>query len=362
MNRCIAHTAQKTRCLHNAVQDGQRCRIHTQSYNRHVVRFGEPTGCQHIVSSRHWCNGPRVNGELLCQHHATAYAQAIARIEQARAVEHAFRQARNLWVEQQLAEQPQPSWRTVVDRLFANPHVFPDNRDRFDVALHYFFRVRGPAETAVDLHEYHTWVRNGRPPQVAQNPLARLAGDAQNVHTTVVSKQTNEYLGKLVELGKQDGFTSVPNWVAARWLTTSFGHWPAVVRIVEDMRGWYGRASCRADGDRLYHYVLNGVYRKIRMMEGEEPKRELWKRLFEECNESVGMCCEGHLSRLCNVFVGFDDAFAPPVPVGELLQQKMGAIAMMDVSTEEKLTTARAVLAELKVPETDHAVWLEAFE
>ena len=87
----------------------------------------------------------------------------------------------------------------------------------------------------------------------------------------------------------------------------------------------------------------------------------MYRRCWEECNEAVGMCCEGHISRLCNVLVGFDEAFQPPVPFGEILQSKMAAIAGMDVSEEEKRKLANAFFDEHKTPAEERTAWLDAF-
>jgi hypothetical protein len=73
------------------------------------------------------------------------------------------------------------------------------------------------------------------------------------------------------------------------------------------------------------------------------------------------MCCDGHISRLCNVLVGFDDAFAPPVPFGEILQNKMAAIAALEIETEEKVRQANTFFNEFAVPEPERVAWLEAF-
>jgi hypothetical protein len=93
----------------------------------------------------------------------------------------------------------------------------------------------------------------------------------------------------------------------------------------------------------------------------EEVKHELNKRVFEECFESVGLCCDGHISRLCNVLVGFDDAFEPPVAFGEVLQNKMAALFALDIPTDEKLAQAIAFFNEYAVPEAERTPWLEAF-
>ena len=73
------------------------------------------------------------------------------------------------------------------------------------------------------------------------------------------------------------------------------------------------------------------------------------------------MCCEGHLSRLCNVFVGFDEAFRPPVSLGELLQNKMAAIASLDLSYDDKIQQAIDFFNEVGLPHADRSAWLDAF-
>jgi hypothetical protein len=59
--------------------------------------------------------------------------------------------------------------------------------------------------------------------------------------------------------------------------------------------------------------------------------------------------------------VGFDDAFVPPVPVGEILQQRMAAISEMEVPYEKQIELAESVLAELNIPAEEHKNWLAAF-
>jgi hypothetical protein len=61
------------------------------------------------------------------------------------------------------------------------------------------------------------------------------------------------------------------------------------------------------------------------------------------------------------VLVGFDDAFVAPVPVGEILQQKIAVIAAKDVSVEHKVGEAWRVFEELKIPMAERMPWLEAF-
>jgi hypothetical protein len=74
--------------------------------------------------------------------------------------------------------------------------------------------------------------------------------------------------------------------------------------------------------------------------------------------ESVGLCCQGHISRLINIFCGFDSEFTSPVSTNELLQEKFAKIAQGD--SEDKLREAREVLEELKVPQDQWAPWIDA--
>jgi hypothetical protein len=131
--------------------------------------------------------------------------------------------------------------------------------------------------------------------------------------------------------------------------------------VSADINKWFNTKDCRARDDTLYRRLLRGLVALITSEKDDERKEEMFRRCWEECNESVGMCCEGHISRLCNVLVGFDEAFQPPVPFGEILQGKMAAIAGLDVTEEEKRKQANAFFDEHKVPEADRTAWLEAF-
>ena len=130
---------------------------------------------------------------------------------------------------------------------------------------------------------------------------------------------------------------------------------------MNDMHRWYDTRSCRTNNDWLYKRTLDGLYMTIRKLDGTESKNEIYQRVFEECFESVGMCCDGHISRLCNVLVGFDDAFLPPVPFGEILQNKMAAIYAMEIETSEKIKQAMEFFNEFAVPEAERTAWLDAF-
>lgn len=188
-----------------------------------------------------------------------------------------------------------------------------------------------------------------RPPPQLKGELHALALDSQNVHTGAVNTQTATGLDILLN-------TPVPeSQVTLDELTEAWAGKDMLSPVLQDVRKWHRTKTCRDLNDNLYRRALDGLWVRIKDMP------ELVQRLWEECVESVGMCCDGHLSRLCNVMVGFDDAFKPVVSVAEVLQQKMAAIAGKDVASHVKVGEAWAVFEELAIPMDQRMAWLEAF-
>jgi hypothetical protein len=63
---------------------------------------------------------------------------------------------------------------------------------------------------------------------------------------------------------------------------------------------------------------------------------------------------------LVNVLVGFDDAFRPPVSQGEMIQNRIAAIAALEgVSVEERIRQANAFFDEIAYPGADRVAWIE---
>jgi hypothetical protein len=111
------------------------------------------------------------------------------------------------------------------------------------------------------------------------------------------------------------------------------------------------------ENDNLYARVLQGLWALIER-QPLEARKELHQRLWEEMSESVGMCCEGHISRLVNVMVGFDDAFKPPISVNEMIQNKMSALSAS--GAPDAVHQAKVFMDGLAIPREQQAPWLEA--
>jgi hypothetical protein len=189
--------------------------------------------------------------------------------------------------------------------------------------------------------------------------LAAFAEDNQNVHRKETSEQTNKATSFLLSIKVPEGQRTERELTAA-WMGMfgKIGKFTRYLNVINDIHKWFVTRTCRAEGDYLYQRVLRGLVAHINV---SDHKDELWGRLWEECLDSVGMCCEGHISRLCNVLVGFVEGLDPPVSLGELLQQAMSAIANQDVPESEKRRLANQFFDERGVPEEERVAWLDAF-
>lgn len=190
--------------------------------------------------------------------------------------------------------------------------------------------------------------RNRRDREPPRSQLEALTRDNQNVHTSVVNNQTSSTLEKLLDIETEPQYKNFENEV---------GRTTETIPVLSDIETWYNKRTCRNRNDHLYQRVFDGLWVTITK---SAHKKELTQRLLEEAHDSLGMCCEGHISRLCNVLVGFDETVQPEISVGELLQQKMAAISGMDLSVEHKVGQAWTVFEELKIPMNDREAWIEA--
>ena len=204
------------------------------------------------------------------------------------------------------------------------------------------------------------WGRAAERP-VPTNPLGRFATDTQNVHTQEAAVQMRDGMAILLSAEKMIVHGTQQTYNEVKDAFTKLNPEPVTFRnVMGDIKHWHNMNTVTNENDWLFRRMLRGLWFTIKKFEGDTYD-ELVKRLWQESCDSVGMCAQGHLSRLTNVMIGFDDAFKPTVSTGEQLQQKMAAIAGMEGTEEEKVAMARGVLAELKIPEDQHSAWLEAF-
>jgi hypothetical protein len=127
------------------------------------------------------------------------------------------------------------------------------------------------------------------------------------------------------------------------------------------MRKWWNQTSCVQQHDYLYRRLLRRLWFKIKTTENEETRTELTKRLQQECGEAFGLCCAGHINRLCNVMVGFDERFVQEVKKGDttVLQNRFAQIAQIEDDVEKYIQATR-VIAEQGLTAEEAAPWLDS--
>ncbi len=183
------------------------------------------------------------------------------------------------------------------------------------------------------------------------NELARMAKDAQNIHTLAVSRQTNTMMDHLAPVVVPAAQKTMKEILTA-WETYSVD-----THVVEqDMRVWASKSYVVEKDDFLYRKTLRSVWAKIQTYPASS-REELIRRLWEECSEAVGMCAQGHIGRLLNVFVGFDDTIRDD----ECFQDKMASIARMNIDSTKKIEEAIRIMDSIQMDVRDRQPWLDAF-
>ena len=373
MPLCNFYTAKFTQCTHNTRRaEDEYCGVHAAKAGRLGPR---PAGCPCIVA-RHWCGMPLLEGHAICErHNRRRETQANRVAERAN-----FQAATTLLTDEYRLMNPPPDWMWVADDLqerMTQPVGDPSRLDSltaYGVARRYFLLTTPMGMPITALMNYWIGVPLDAPhpldappaPPAPVGGLQGLATDTQNVHTRVVVEQTNTNLEILLE--SADVANRLADFDPEQWATTWWFLMPggpryaAYHKVMQDVHYWFTKKTCKSAGDWLYRQAFTGVAFMIHEVDDRDRRYELAKRLWEECQEAVDMCCEGHISRLANVFVGFDAAFKSPASPNEMLQTQLAEIAQLKLRPETKLAKAREVMDALGIPIADRAPWLEALE
>lgn len=189
--------------------------------------------------------------------------------------------------------------------------------------------------------------------------LGKFVSDKQNVHTRVVNRQTNTVLGELskVEVKKKQ---KTLDEIITSWKSI---YTPIQIEpVFKDMTYWGNKSEIEKEDDWAYRKTLRSLWAKIKAYP-TELRTEVEKRLFEECSDSVGKCAQGHITRLANVLVGFDETVTAPETQSksETFQEKMAAIAMLEIDESEKIDQAKKIMEKMDIPEIERSAWLDAF-
>jgi hypothetical protein len=202
-----------------------------------------------------------------------------------------------------------------------------------------------------------------RPVVVPERTLADIATDKQNTHTKVVVEQTNKGLEKLLNY-KIPAHQNTLYEIWRLWFLNEKSDYQgqSLLNVFQDMHKWYNTKNCKKPNDELYKKALDGIWFHIQNIQDIELRNQLISRLSQEIVESYDTCCEGHISRIVNVLAGFDKDFIPEGATKLDLQHEMGKLSQSNMSASAKKTEANKIMDRLKIPQTERAVWLDAFD
>lgn len=325
----------------------------------------QPGMCFHFLTANRgrgaaWCASP---GDHYCQEHSRRHrADDPAPIEQEHRLVRVdrFVVADANWARQlniRLPDAMNQFFRNDPrrqDAVFGNPFIGPDP----GVEL---MRPGLLPPPRAGFPEIPTHLEFAEPPPIPR--LRAIAIDNQNVHTTEVSTQTNDAVQRLlaipVETSQQSRETIFTAWNLLPGYTRE-----EKIRVANDVDRYFHLRHCRTqppqEPDDLYRKMIRGLVAYITQVQDNEIRTNLWRRMFEECRDAVDMCIDGHIARLANVLVGYDDAFKSPVPRGELIQNRISAISAMEVPDFEKARLATAFFDEIALPIAQRTPWLSA--
>jgi hypothetical protein len=192
-----------------------------------------------------------------------------------------------------------------------------------------------------------------------KNGLQKLADDEQNVHTRFVVKQTNTSTDIINKTPVPKNQCTIDEILTA-WIQILKLPWSEINDVYLDMEIWGKKEKIYTDNDYLYRNTLRGLWALIKTYEGSI-FRELLKRLYEECKESLEMCGQGHITRLANVLVGFHESFLSPQSDKTLFQDKIASLAAdLNLTLEEKIKETVIAMDEYSIPQAERAAWIEA--
>jgi len=234
----------------------------------------------------------------------------------------------------------------IVDRIYNNTDAGFVDRDGTVMGWH---RVDARLEAIV-----RGWITQ-RKAKGHASELKTFVADKQNIHTSIVNTQTRDTLSLLFAVPVSADQRTLSE-IDDMWISMSLGS----IAVYQDIRMWAGKSMIVEPDDFLYRKTLRALWAKIKTC-APDVQKELAKRLYEECRDSLGMCAQGHIARLANVFVGFDAAVKAPVSEKEIFQQKMADIGALDATTDAKIAAATRIMNEVGMGTDERQVWLEVF-
>lgn len=190
-------------------------------------------------------------------------------------------------------------------------------------------------------------------PRQPVGELAQFAHDNQNVHKTVTVNMVKEVVDRVLKI-------PVPPEYAYTNGNRTAGEVLAYVPMNPATAAWFvqkymAREDIYEYGPGIYSKVMDSVWQYVL---GSSAKEDLYKILSVELIDSVGMCAQGNLTRICNVLAGYLEGVNTESQ-GEQLQRRMAKLMELE-TPEDRIREGKKILEELAVPTGEHDAWIEA--
>ena len=188
--------------------------------------------------------------------------------------------------------------------------------------------------------------------------LGAMAEHGQSVHMKEIETTTKTGIALLQEMNIPQGQKTLREIEEAFRLSVDDKE--AVSKVIADMTTWGAKKTVMDTKKNIYRPTLRGLWAKIKTYD-DETKAELIQRLYEEASESLEMCADGHVARLVNVLVGFDDNFKLQISPMEYFQENIAKISENTVAPLEfKIDQVKRLMDDINMPEEQRGAWISA--
>jgi len=148
------------------------------------------------------------------------------------------------------------------------------------------------------------------------NALARIANDAQNVHTQLVVEQTKKNVAEILKIPVPELF----KWQTKR-LSMTYKQIILFCHLSPKSAWQFSSMYC---SDATIYDLEPGIFGKVvdgvwQFIKNSPDKADLKKILAAELRDNIGMCAQGNLSRMCNVLQGYLEGIGQKESVNAIL-------------------------------------------
>lgn len=185
--------------------------------------------------------------------------------------------------------------------------------------------------------------------------LAAFAKDNQNVHTTTIVKKTKDIVDKILKIKVPEEY---------RWNMKYCSKTPGEIIVdckLTPKAAWQMQAKYSQDediyemGKGIYGKVLDGVWQFVKT---SKDKADIISALRQELEDSIGMCAQGNLSRICNILAGFMEGIGSQESLAEILGRELPLLMNID-DVRVRMKEAINLLSMNGVPKQEWLVWID---